>query len=147
MYLYRQVVLGHVFAFTLCWFMNDDFHKYPRSKVATDWVLMLLRPGIGVKRWSLLGVVGIFVMVSGIAFAPSVSVSQQISEIGRTVTFINVLDPVVWGLIFGTIGFMIIGAAVTSCTANSPSASFRLAREFGLDDCRTNRFHPANITS
>jgi len=110
-YLYRQVVPGHVFAFTLCWFMNDDFHKYSRSKVATDWVLMLLRPGIGVKRWLLLGVVGIFVMVSGISFALSVSVSQQIGEVGRAVTFSTVLDPVVRGLIFGTIGFVIIGAA------------------------------------
>jgi uncharacterized cofD-like protein len=91
--------------------MNDDLHKYSRSKVAADWVLMLLRPGIGVKRWLLLGIVGIFVMVSGIAFALSISVSTQISELGRTVTFSNVLDPAIRGVIFGTAGFVIIGAA------------------------------------
>ena len=127
--------------------MNDDFHKYSLSKVACDWMLMLLRPGIGVKQWPLLGVVGVFVIVSGIAFAPSVFVSQQTSEIGRTVTFINVLDPVVRGLIFGAIGFVIIGAAVTGCTANSPAASVRLAREFGPKDRRTDWFHFASITS
>jgi uncharacterized cofD-like protein len=91
--------------------MNDDLHRYSRSKVATDWMLMLLRPGIGVKRWVLLGTAGIFVMVSGIAFALSVSVSQQIAEFGRMVTFTNVLNPVVRGLIFGTLGFAIVGTA------------------------------------
>ena len=91
--------------------MNDDLHRYSRSKVATDWMLMLLRPGIGVKRWLLLGMLGILIMVSGIAFTLSVSVSQQVVEIGRTLAFTHVLDPVIRGLIFGTLGFVMIGSA------------------------------------
>ena len=72
--------------------------------------MMLLRPGIGVKRWLALGVIGTFVMVSGIAFALSVSVSEQIAEFGRFVTFTNVLAPATRGVIFGTAGFALVAS-------------------------------------
>jgi uncharacterized cofD-like protein len=38
-------------------------------------------------------------------------VSQQVVEIGRTLAFTHVLDPVIRGLIFGTLGFVMIGSA------------------------------------
>jgi uncharacterized cofD-like protein len=76
-------------------------------KTFVHWFRMLLRPGIGLKRWLALLFVGLLFLASGIAFATSISVSEQIANFGRTVTFANRLAPIWRGLIFGGIGGLI----------------------------------------
>lgn len=75
------------------------------------WILLFAVPGIGIKRWLLLGMVGIVLIGSGIAFILSIGLSQPFVSVIRAVTLGNVLSPVWRGAIIGAIGLAVSGAA------------------------------------
>ena len=70
---------------------------------------LFLQPGIGIKRWLAVGTAGVLLVALGIAFAVSVSLTNTIVEVGRTLTFGGFLTNVQRGAIFGSIGFAISG--------------------------------------
>jgi uncharacterized cofD-like protein len=72
-------------------------------------LLLLMRPGIGIKRWAAVGVVGVLLTALGIAFAVSVSLTTTIVETGRTLTFGGWLNGVERGALFGGVGLAISG--------------------------------------
>ena len=70
---------------------------------------LFLYPGIGIKRWLAVGIAGVLLVALGIAFAVSVSLTNTIVEVGRTLTFGGFLTNVQRGAVFGSIGFAISG--------------------------------------
>ncbi|MCH8199256.1 MAG: hypothetical protein IIA54_04200, partial [Chloroflexi bacterium] len=67
-------------------------------------IRLFLYPGIGIKRWLAVGVVGVLLVALGIAFAVSVSLTNTIVEAGRTLTFGGFLTGVQRGAVFGAVG-------------------------------------------
>ncbi len=74
-------------------------------------IRLFLSPGIGIKRWLAVGVVGVLLVALGIAFAVSVSLTNSIVEVGRTLTFGGILTGVQRGAIFGVVGVVISGTS------------------------------------
>lgn len=68
------------------------------------WILLFIVPGIGVKRWVVLGSVGVFIFACGIAFILSIGISQPLLQFVRLITFGNVLSPIWRGSAVGVIG-------------------------------------------
>jgi uncharacterized cofD-like protein len=62
-------------------------------------IKVLLRPGLGLKRWLLLFALGMALFGLGVGFAMSVSISPKILPALRTITLVG-LDPMVRGAIF-----------------------------------------------
>ena len=62
-------------------------------------IKVLLRPGLGLKRWLLLFAFGMALFGLGVGFAISVSISPKILPALRTITLVG-LDPMVRGSIF-----------------------------------------------
>jgi hypothetical protein len=75
------------------------------------WMLMLARPGIGIKRWLFLGIFGIFFVSIGLAFTLSVSVTQGFTELLRTLTLSGTLGQLWRGVLVAAIGFGMMGFA------------------------------------
>ncbi|MEX2599939.1 MAG: gluconeogenesis factor YvcK family protein [Dehalococcoidia bacterium] len=75
------------------------------------WVRMLLQPGIGIKRWILLGASGVVLVAVGIAFALAIPFGPFLVDVGRTVTFGTVVGGVLRGVALGVLGFGLIGAS------------------------------------
>lgn len=76
------------------------------------WFLMLLRPGIGLKRWLVLAALGLTILALGASFALSFSVSGNILAIGRAITLSDTLPSLWRGVIFVGVGsavFLISG--------------------------------------
>ncbi|MEE8518516.1 MAG: gluconeogenesis factor YvcK family protein [Dehalococcoidia bacterium] len=73
--------------------------------------VLLMRPGIGIKRWAGVGMAGVLLTALGIAFAVSVSVTTTIVDTGRTLTFGGLLTGVQRGAIFGGIGLIVSGTS------------------------------------
>jgi hypothetical protein len=60
----------------------DD--QSPSEKPSSlEWLSLLTRPGVGLKRLLLTGLVGLLILTTGIAFALSVSVSETLVEFAR----------------------------------------------------------------
>jgi uncharacterized cofD-like protein len=75
-------------------------------------VLLFLQPGIGLKRWAGLAVIGLLLLVLGLVFALSTSPGETFLRIGRTVTLSSVI-PALWrGVIFAGSGGAIAGFAL-----------------------------------
>ena len=74
-------------------------------------VRLFLYPGIGVKRWIAVGVVGVLLVALGITFAVSVSLTNTIVEIGRALTLGGFLTGVQRGIVFGSVGLVVSGVA------------------------------------
>ena len=72
-------------------------------------IRLFLYPGIGIKRWLAVGVVGVLLVALGIAFAVSVSLTNAIVEAGRTLTFGGLLTGLQRGVVFGVAGLAISG--------------------------------------
>ena len=72
-------------------------------------IRLFLYPGIGIKRWLAVGVLGLLLVALGIAFAVSVSLTTTIVEVGRTLTFGGTLTGIERGAIFGAVGLVISG--------------------------------------
>jgi uncharacterized cofD-like protein len=75
------------------------------------WLLILARPGIGIKRWILVGVFGITFVSIGLAFALSVPVSRDFTELLRTITLSGTLDQLWRGVLVAAAGFGMMGVA------------------------------------
>ncbi|MBI67485.1 MAG: hypothetical protein CL777_01905 [Chloroflexi bacterium] len=69
-----------------------------------EWLLLFIVPGIGVKRWVVLGSFGVFIFACGIAFILSIGISQPLLEFVRFITFGNVLSPIWRGSVVGVVG-------------------------------------------
>lgn len=69
-----------------------------------EWLSLLARPGIGIKRWLITGLVGLLILTTGIAFALSVSVSETLVEIARRATFARSMPPALRGALTAGIG-------------------------------------------
>ena len=74
-------------------------------------MLLFAVPGIGIKRWLLLGMIGIVLIGSGIAFILSIGLSQPFIGFIRAATLGNVLSPAWRGAIIGATGLAVSGAA------------------------------------
>ena len=68
------------------------------------WLLLFITPGIGVKRWIVVGSIGVFIFACGIAFVLSIGISQPFLQFIRFITFGNVLSPIWRGSVVGIIG-------------------------------------------
>jgi uncharacterized cofD-like protein len=76
------------------------------------WFLMLLRPGIGLKRWLALAALGLTILGLGASFGLSFSLSGNILAIGRAITFSDILPNIWRGVIFIGVGsaiFLVAG--------------------------------------
>ena len=76
------------------------------------WLTLLMRPGLGIKRWAGLAVIGMGSLALGVAFAISVSVSSRALEVGRALTLANVIPDIWRGVIFAGIGGVLFGYAI-----------------------------------
>ena len=76
----------------------------PSPKLTLQRMLVLLYPGIGIKRWVALGALGVVFVALGIAFAASASITSTVVEVGRTLTLGSWLTGVQRGAIFGVLG-------------------------------------------
>ena len=74
-------------------------------------IRLFLYPGIGIKRWLAVGVLGLLLVALGIAFAVSVSLTTTIVEVGRALTFGGTLTGIQRGAIFGAVGLVLSGIA------------------------------------
>ncbi len=74
-------------------------------------MVLFMRPGLGIKRWVGLAVIGMATLALGVAFAISVSVSSQALEIGRTLTLANRIPDIWRGVVFALIGGALSGFA------------------------------------
>ena len=70
-------------------------------------IRLFLYPGIGIKRWLAVGIVGVLLVALGMAFAVSASLTSTVVEVGRTLTFGASLTGAQRGAIFATIGLVI----------------------------------------
>ena len=80
---------------------------------ADSWVrraLFLLKPGLHLKRWLALIVLGIVFLVLGIAFTVQVALSDSVLTVLRTIS-LNQLPPLVRGSIFLVASLVIMGVA------------------------------------
>ncbi|MDA0798638.1 MAG: YvcK family protein [Chloroflexi bacterium] len=69
-----------------------------------EWLSLLARPGIGIKRWLITGLAGLLILTTGIAFALSVSVSETLVEVARRATFARSMPPVMRGALTAAVG-------------------------------------------
>ena len=78
------------------------------------WFLLLLRPGIGLKRWLLLGVAGVLIVALGIATTFfELSETTWVARVGRAIDLSGSLGPVARGAGLGGIGMlMVVGSAL-----------------------------------
>jgi len=76
------------------------------------WLLLLMQPGIGLKRWLLLAMAGVLLLAGGFALVLSVPLSDVVLQAARTLTLSGKLPPVWRGVIVLAIGiaFVAIGA-------------------------------------
>jgi uncharacterized cofD-like protein len=72
--------------------------------------VLLMQPGIGIKRWLVVGAFGVLLLALGMALAVSFSVSSAVVEVGRTVTFRN-LGATWRGVIVGGMGIFWVSLA------------------------------------
>lgn len=88
-----------------------DLNNRPPSQEPTifEWLGLLARPGIGIKRWLFTGLVGLLILSTGIAFALSVSVSETLVEVGRRVTFARSMSPGMRGALTAATGLTLTG--------------------------------------
>lgn len=77
-----------------------------------EWIALLARPGIGIKRWLITGLFGLLILAIGIAFALSVSVSEVFVEIARRATFARSMPPAMRGILTAGVGLVL--AAVST---------------------------------
>ena len=87
-------------------------HQTTITAGSPRWFLMLLRPGIGLKRWLALAALGITLLALGVGFALSVSLSGNILAIGRAVTLSGALPSLWRGVLFAGVGgaiFLVAG--------------------------------------
>ena len=82
-----------------------------RQPTIIEWLSLLARPGIGIKRWLIVGLAGLLILATGIAFALSISVGGTLTEIARRVTFAQSISPLMRGALTASIG---LGLAAVS---------------------------------
>jgi uncharacterized cofD-like protein len=76
------------------------------------WAVNLMRPGIGLKRWLALAVVGTLIVAAGMTIASNVSLLQTLRELGQLSTFGGTLSDIVRGLAIAAIGLGIVLVAL-----------------------------------
>ncbi len=75
-------------------------------------LMLVMQPGIGLKRWAGLAVIGLLMLVLGVVFAVSGSPSATFLKVGRAITLSSVL-PAIWrGVLFAGLGGAIAGFAL-----------------------------------
>lgn len=84
--------------------MSIDNQPPSEEPTIREWLSLLARPGIGIKRWVITGLVGMLILTAGIAFALSVSVSDWLVEVARRATFARSMPPVMRGALTAAIG-------------------------------------------
>ena len=84
--------------------MASGMDPHSQEPTTREWLSLLARPGIGIKRWLVVGFVGLLILTTGIAFALSVSVTDTIVDIARRSTFAGRMSPVVRGGLTAAIG-------------------------------------------
>ena len=83
--------------------------QFPSEKpTILKWLSLLARPGIGIKRWLITGLVGLLILTAGIALALPVSMSETLVEIARRATFARSMPPVIRGVLMAGIGLTLI---------------------------------------
>ncbi len=81
----------------------------PPQRSSAELLRLLLLPGIGLKRWLLIGTVGVVLIALGIAFAVSVSLTSTIVSVGRVLTLGHLLGGVARGAVFIALGLVLVG--------------------------------------
>ncbi|MEX2430488.1 MAG: uridine diphosphate-N-acetylglucosamine-binding protein YvcK [Dehalococcoidia bacterium] len=72
---------------------------------------MLLQPGIGIKRWIALASLGVLLVGMGVAFTLSVEVGILLLELARAITFGNMVDGTLRGVLVIALGFTMLGSS------------------------------------
>ncbi len=75
------------------------------------WLALLLQPGIGIKRWLLIGGFGVLLVAVGIAFVFSVPVSAAVISLGRTITLGRFVTGIIRGALVLSVGFVLIATS------------------------------------
>lgn len=91
--------------------MSRNDRSPSQDPTTREWLTLLARPGIGIKRWLLVGFVGLLILTTGIAFALSVSVTDTIVDIARRSTFAGRMPPVIRGGLTAAIGLTLAAVA------------------------------------
>jgi uncharacterized cofD-like protein len=87
--------------------LSLDNRPPSRDPSNLEWLLLLARPGIGIKRWLITGFVGLLILTTGIAFALSISVSEVLLELARRATFAGSISPMIRGVMTAAIGLVL----------------------------------------
>ena len=72
---------------------------------------LLAQPGLGVKRWALVGGLGVGLLTLGLSLAPSIAWSQTLVDWGRTVTLAQVLPDWWRSLLLAGVGVLLLALA------------------------------------
>ena len=76
------------------------------------WAANLMRPGIGLKRWLALAVLGTFTVAAGMTIASNVSLIDTLRELGQLSTFGGTISDIVRGFAISAAGLGMVLAAM-----------------------------------
>ncbi len=89
---------------------QDQGFKSLRELVG--WAGNLMRPGIGLKRWLALAVLGTFTVAAGMTIASNVSLIDTLRELGQLSTFGGTISDIVRGFAISAAGLGMVLAAM-----------------------------------
>ena len=101
-------------------------------------LLLFLMPGISLKRWLCLGVIGLSAVTSGVIFALELSLGPDFNSFVDALSLRNAA-PVVRGAVFVAVGVIAIGVAVSGLAASPAAVRFRERRRNFLDSLYVER--------
>ena len=101
-------------------------------------LLLLLMPGLSLKRWLCLGVIGLAAVTSGVIFALELSLGPDFNSFIDTLSLRDAA-PAVRGVVFVAVGVAAIGIAVSGLAASPAAARLRERRGNFLDSLYVER--------
>ncbi len=105
---------------------------------ATRFLLLLLMPGLSLKRWLCLGILGLAAVTSGVIFALELSLGPDFNSFIDTLSLRDAA-PAVRGAVFVAVGVAAVGIAVSGLAASPAAARLRARRGNFLDSLYVER--------
>ena len=114
--------------------LGDALLRHPAAR----FLLLLLMPGLSLKRWLCLGLIGLAVVTSGVIFALELSLGPDFNSFIDTLSLRDAA-PAVRGVVFVAVGVAAIGIAVSGLAASPAAGRLRERRGNFLDSLYVER--------
>ncbi len=108
------------------------------GRPAARFLLLLFMPGLSLKRWLCLGIIGLAAVTSGVIFALELSLGPDFNSFIDTLSLRDAA-PAVRGVVFVAVGVVAIGIAVSGLAASPAAARLRERRGNFLDSLYVER--------